>query len=124
AHADHAPLVSTRFRANVIWLSKKDFILGRNYKLKIHTQSMPVQILSIDKIIDASKNPDDLRTSQPLNKSIKRHDIANLILETRQPIALDTIAEGEATGRFVIVDGYDIAGGGIITEAVKDEKEE
>jgi len=31
--------------------------------------------------------------------------VADLILETRQPIAFDTITEGEATGRFVIVDG-------------------
>ena len=55
---------------------------------------------------------------------IGRNDVADLILETRQPIAFDTIAEAEATGRFVIVDGYDIAGGGIITVAEKDEKEE
>ena len=47
-----------------------------------------------------------------------------LVLETRQPIAFDTIAGGEATGRFVIVDGYDIAGGGIIVGAEKDDKED
>jgi bifunctional enzyme CysN/CysC len=49
--------------------------------------------------------------------------VADLVLETRQPIAFDRISEGEATGRFVIVDGYDIAGGGIITAAEKDEHE-
>ena len=52
-----------------------------------------------------------------------RHDVADLILETRQPIAFDAIADNESTGRFVIVDGYDIAGGGIIINAEKDEKE-
>jgi len=54
---------------------------------------------------------------------VGRHDVADLILETRQPIAFDAIADSEATGRFVIVDGYDIAGGGIITNAERDEKE-
>jgi bifunctional enzyme CysN/CysC len=46
------------------------------------------------------------------------------VLETRQPIAFDAISDGEATGRFVIVDGYDIAGGGIIISAEKDDQEE
>ena len=55
--------------------------------------------------------------------AINRHDVADLILETRQPIAFDTITDNDSTGRFVIVDGYDIAGGGIIISAEKDDKE-
>jgi bifunctional enzyme CysN/CysC len=50
--------------------------------------------------------------------------VADLVLETRQPVAFDLTADSEATGRFVIVDGYDVAGGGIIVEAVTDELEE
>jgi bifunctional enzyme CysN/CysC len=44
-----------------------------------------------------------------------------VILEVRQPVAFDLTADCEATGRFVIVDGYDLAGGGIITAAVADD---
>jgi bifunctional enzyme CysN/CysC len=131
-HADHPPLVSTRFRANLIWLGKKPFSLDRDYKVKIHTQALPVRIQQINKIIDASASPSPTvpsptgrGTGMPQGEAkIGRHDVADLILETRQPIAFDTIAEGEATGRFVIVDGYDIAGGGIITAVVSDDKEE
>lgn len=119
AHADHAPLVSTRFRANIIWLGKKPFSPDRDYKLKIHTQALPVRIQKINKIIDASEAGSTLN-----KKEVGRHDVADVILETRQPFAFDAIAENESTGRFVIVDGYDIAGGGIIIEAVKDEKED
>ena len=36
-------------------------------------------------------------------------------------MAFDLTADCEATGRFVIVDDYDVAGGGIITAAVKDD---
>jgi bifunctional enzyme CysN/CysC len=119
AQADHAPLVSTRFRANLIWLGKNPFSPGRDYKLKIHTQALPVRIHAINKVIDASE------TASVLNKkNVGRHDVADIVLETRQPIAFDPISEGEATGRFVIVDGYDIAGGGIIISTEKDEKEE
>jgi bifunctional enzyme CysN/CysC len=119
SHEEHAPLVSTRFRANLIWLGKKPFAPGRDYKLKIHTQSQPVRIHKINKVIDASQ------AGSVLNKDhVGRHDVADVVLEIRQPIAFDSISEGESTGRFVIVDGYDIAGGGIIINAERDEQEE
>jgi bifunctional enzyme CysN/CysC len=133
AHPDAAPLVSTRFRANVIWLGKKPFSPDRDYKLKIHTQALSVRIRKINKVIDASvvpgtpypvpgkKQGTGHRVQGPL--SIGRHDVADVVLETRQPIAFDPISEGEATGRFVIVDGYDIAGGGIIIQSERDDKE-
>ncbi len=119
AHPEPAPLVSTRFRANLIWLGKKPFTTGRDYKLKLHTQALPVRIQKINKVIDASEAGSVLA-----KKEVGRHDVAELILETRQPLAFDAIADGESTGRFVIVDGYDIAGGGIIVGAEKDEKED
>ncbi len=117
-HELNAPAVSTRFRANLIWLGKKPFVSDRDYKLKIHTQSLPVRIHKINKVIDASEAGSVLN-----KKDVGRHDVADVVLETRQPIAFDPIG-GEATGRFVIVDGYDIAGGGIIIAAEKDEKED
>src|SRR5262249_54949656 len=103
------------------WLGKKPFEQNKEYKIKIHTQALPVRIHKINKVIDASRA--DGPTGERAD-AVGRHDVADLVLETRQPIAFDTIAEGEATGRFVIVDGYDIAGGGIITGIEKDEKEE
>jgi bifunctional enzyme CysN/CysC len=119
SHAATPPLVSTRFRANLIWLGKKPFERGRDYKIKIHTTAVPVRIHRINKIIDASE------AGSRLDKEhVGRHDVADLVLETRQPIAFDLTADSEATGRFVIVDGYDVAGGGIIVEAVADEHEE
>ena len=119
SHSHSAPLVSTRFKVNLIWLSKKPFVIGRDYKLKIHTQSQLVRIHKIVRVMDASEAGSTLKKQQ-----IDRHDVAELILETRQPIAFDTITENATTGRFVIVDGYDIAGGGIITAMEKDHQED
>ncbi len=118
SHESTPPLVSTRFRANLIWLGKKPLVAGRDYKLKIHTQAQPVRLHKINKVIDASEAGSTLD-----KKEVGRHDVADVVLESRQPIAFDSIAEGEATGRFVLVDGYDIAGGGIITSAEKDHQE-
>jgi bifunctional enzyme CysN/CysC len=118
-HADHLPLVSTRFRANLIWLSKNAFVQGRDYKLKIHTQAQPVRIHRINKVLDASAEAGNALTKD----FVGRHDVADVVLETRQPIAFDAIADSESTGRFVIVDGYDIAGGGIIISEENDPHE-
>src|SRR5690606_31254093 len=49
------------------------------------------------------------------------HDVAELVLRTRKPIAFDRTDRFEATGRFVIVDGYEISGGGIVLEGLRDE---
>jgi bifunctional enzyme CysN/CysC len=116
SHADRAPLVSTRLRTNLIWLGKKPFVAGRDYKLKLGTVAVPVRIHRILKVIDASALGSVLEKD-----NIGRHDVADVILETRQPVAFDLTADCEATGRFVIVDGYDVAGGGIVTAAVPDE---
>jgi len=119
SHEERPPLVSTRLRTNMIWLAKKPFMPGRDYKLKLGTAAMPVRIHQIIKVIDASLAAGN---DGNLNKDhVGRHDVADVILETRQPVAFDLTADCEATGRFVIVDGYDVAGGGIITAAVADD---
>jgi bifunctional enzyme CysN/CysC len=116
SHVDKPPLVSTRLRANLIWLGKKPFVAGRDYKLKLGTNAVAVQLHKINKVIDASELDHQLAKSQ-----VDKNDVADLILEARQPVAFDLTADCEATGRFVIVDGYDLAGGGIITAAVADD---
>ena len=118
SHKEHAPLVGTRFRANIIWLGRKAMQQGRDYKLKLHTTAQSVRIHTLLKVLDASELNGEL-----VKQEIGRHDVADVILETRQPVAFDLTSESETTGRFVIVDGYDVAGGGIITAAVPDDQD-
>ena len=47
-------------------------------------------------------------------RSSRQHEIAELILRSRKPIAFDAFSEIASTGRFVIVDGCDVVGGGIV----------
>jgi len=122
SHADPKetlPQVSTRLRANLIWLGRKPFVQGRDYKLKLHTVATPVRIHKLLKVIDASEVSGTLAKD-----NVGRHDVADVILETRSPVAFDLIGDSESTGRFVIVDGYDVAGGGIITAAESDDQDE
>jgi bifunctional enzyme CysN/CysC len=45
---------------------------------------------------------------------VERNEVAELTLRTKRPVAFDTHAEIPPTGRFVVVDGFEVAGGGII----------
>jgi bifunctional enzyme CysN/CysC len=108
--ASDPPVVTTTFDANVFWMGKKHLQKGETYLIKLTTQNVECEVLHFNKAIDAST----LETL-PDQDFIAKNDVAELTLRTRQPIALDlynTIAE---TGRFVLVDEYDVCGGGIIT---------
>lgn len=110
------PLVRTQFKANLFWLGKAPLIKGKNYKLKISTTRAQVQLVDILSVLDASE-----LTTVTNKKQIDRHDVAECIFETTKPIAFDLIDEIESTGRFVLVDNYEIAGGGVIIAPVKSE---
>ncbi len=113
------PLVSPLFQAEIFWMGRDPMTLDKEYKLKIGTAKTTIRIKEIKKVIDAS----ELKKAEH-KKQIDRHEVAQCIFECTQPIAFDLAHTVEATGRFVIVDKYDIAGGGIISNLVKDEQAE
>jgi bifunctional enzyme CysN/CysC len=112
---ENPPVISSRFRVNIFWVGKVPLIKNKNYKLKIGTMRIPVKLIDIISIIDAAELNIDTFKDQ-----VERHDVAECILETSKPIAFDSISDLELTGRFVIVDNYEISGGGIILEGVSD----
>lgn len=111
------PKSGYEFKANIFWLGKKPMILDKRYKIKCGASGQPIYVKKILKVLDAS----DLSTND-VKKQIDRHDVAECIFQTTKPMAFDLTSELEATGRFVIVDDYEISGGGIITETVKEGK--
>jgi bifunctional enzyme CysN/CysC len=67
--------------------------------------------------MDASTlDPTDQRTV------IKRHDVAECVLKLDRAIACDLAEDIAATSRFVIVDDFEIRGGGIVREALADRQ--
>lgn len=115
---EEMPLVSPLFQAEIFWMGRSPMVFDKEYKLKIGTAKVPVYLKEIKKIIDAS----DLKKSD--KKQIDRHDVAQCVFESASPVAFDLATSIEPTGRFVIVDQYDIAGGGIISAVIKDEQAE
>jgi bifunctional enzyme CysN/CysC len=108
------PYELTRFKARVFWLGKQPFAKGRKYKIKLATQEMECEIDSIDRVIDASTLATISRGTDEV--FVGRHEVGELTIRTRKPLAFDTINEVVPLGRFVIVDGFEVSGGGIIAE--------
>jgi len=108
------PYELSRFKARLFWLGRQPFAKGRTYKLKLATQEVECTIESIEKVIDASTLETVQR--QPGEEFVGRHEVGELTIHTKKPIAFDAHADIIPTGRFVIVDGFDVSGGGIIAE--------
>jgi len=106
------PYELTRFKARVFWLGRQPFAKGKRYKLKLATQEAECEIGAIERVIDASSLAAISRSGH--ESWVGRHEVAELTIQTKRPVAFDAIDEIVATGRFVIVDGYDVCGGGII----------
>lgn len=112
------PFTGNCFRANIFWMGKHDFITNKQYKLKIGTHKTEMVSEKIETVLDAS-------TLSVMNEPsrVKKHEVAQVILRTVRPLAFDVAGQAKDTSRFVIVDGYDIAGGGIITQPLEEKSE-
>jgi bifunctional enzyme CysN/CysC len=109
---DAPPYELSSFQARLFWLGKDPFRKGKTYKLKLATQEVECSIESIARVIDASTLETVSRKENEI--FVGRHEVAELTLHTRKPVAFDAHVDIVPTGRFVIVDGFEVTGGGIV----------
>lgn len=109
-HKQDPITVANVFNANIFWLGKNPLLANKKYKLKLATEEVEFEVLSINKVIDAST----LESKKDLT-AINKNDVAEVTLKTKHAICFDEFSKLQATGRFVIIDGYDVSGGGIIS---------
>lgn len=116
---EKAPQTGSRIAANIFWLGKKDLVPGKVYYLKIGAEKVKMELECVKGVINSS----NLSSTEEKN-AVGRNEVAECILRTDKPIAFDLVSDIAGTSRFVIVDDYEIAGGGIITAALDDEEKE
>jgi bifunctional enzyme CysN/CysC len=104
------PYELSRFKARLFWLGRAPFRKGRSYKLKLATQEVECEMDTLERLIDSST----LETIARAEMLVERNEVAELHLRTKRPVAFDVHSEIIPTGRFVIVDGFEVAGGGIV----------
>jgi bifunctional enzyme CysN/CysC len=111
------PEASARIKTNLFWLGKKPLTKDKEYVLKLGTAKVRVRLERVERVIDAS----DLSQSEDKSE-IELHDVAQCIFKLDEAIAFDLATKLENTSRFVIVDQHEIAGGGLVEEALEDEQ--
>jgi bifunctional enzyme CysN/CysC len=114
---EHKPEVTTRIRVNLFWLGKQPLIKKKEYQLKLGSARVPVRLEEVHRVIDAS----NLASSETKDR-IDRHEVAECTLKLNRAIAFDLADRIAPTSRFVLVDDYEIRGGGIIREALPDQQ--
>ena len=109
SHVQDAPIETNVFRARIFWLGRAPLEVGRRYKLKLATMEHAVEVQAIEKVI----NVEDL-TDKPAER-IERNEVGEVVFRARAVLALDEFKVNPRLGRFVLIDGYDMAGGGLVS---------
>jgi sulfate adenylyltransferase large subunit len=109
---EDAPIVTDSFQASIFWMGKNPLEKSKKYKLKLATSAEEASIEAIYHLIDSSSLAPVEGASE-----VKVNEVADVLIRLKKPIALDLFSRHKATGRFVLVDGYDVSGGGIVTLA-------
>jgi bifunctional enzyme CysN/CysC len=108
--------VSSRFQGSVFWLGKNPLVKDKRYILKLGSARVNVKLEQIIKVINSSNLEYDNEKIQ-----IDRHEVAECIFKLEKPIAFDIAENFAVTSRFVVIDDYEIRGGGIITKSLDDQ---
>jgi bifunctional enzyme CysN/CysC len=108
------PYVSSLIKANIFWLGKNPLTKQKEYYLKLGTTKVPIKIKEIQGVLNAS-NLKKIHKQQ-----VERNEVASCLISCYFPLAFDVINNIKETARLVIVDNYDVSGGGIITEYIED----
>jgi len=116
SHGEDMPMLTPAFRARIFWLGHNALRVGKRYKLKLNTAEYTVEVEAIERVIDV----DDLSGKDA--DAVPRNSVAEVVLRSRGLMALDPFTVLR-TGRFVIVEDYDIVGGGLISmEGFEDQR--
>jgi bifunctional enzyme CysN/CysC/sulfate adenylyltransferase subunit 1 len=106
--------VSDRIRANVIWLGLRPLGFGKTYLLKLGCVRTEARLEKIESFLGGEDREEF--------SELRRHDCGSVVLSLSHPIAVSCFYDNADLGRFVIVDGYDAAGGGIVLENLSAKK--
>jgi len=103
------PMLTNVFRGRLFWLGRNPLAEGNRYKLKLGTAEHMVEVEKIERVVDVQ----DLGTAD--SKVVERNAVGEVVFRARRQIAVDPFSINMLTGRFVIVEDYDIVGGGLIS---------
>jgi bifunctional enzyme CysN/CysC len=110
SHQTDTPIEANRIHTDVFWIVREPMRSGRLYDLRLATQEVKCEIVSIDQVMDSSS----LESTTDKREQVERNEVGRLTLQTRSPLVIDNHDRIPKLGRFVIVDDDQICGGGTI----------
>ena len=113
SHVERPPIETDVFRARLFWLGHTPLRPGRRCTLRLGTAAVDVEVQSIDRVLDPDAPEGREDGAAPVE--VPRDGIAEVILRSRAMLALDAFTANPRTGRFVLADENEIAGGGLIS---------
>ncbi len=109
SHEADGPVESDVFHVRLFWLADKPLEIGASCELKIGPSRVNATVETIERIIDIDAISDHDATS------VKRDEIADVIIRTSRLIAFDDHDSLPRTGRVVFVDRHLTLGGGVLS---------
>jgi bifunctional enzyme CysN/CysC len=119
SHENETPIETNRFHADLFWIVREPLRVGRFYDLRLATQEVKCQIVSIERVMDSST----LETKSDGREQLERNEVGRLAIQTRSPLVMDNHDRIPNLGRFVIVDDGKICGGGTIFGGVYTDRQ-
>ena len=116
---NETPIETNRFHADLFWIVRDPLRVGHPYDLRLATQEVKCQIVSIEEVIDSST----LETKIDKREQLERNEVGKLTIQTRGPLVIDNHDRIPNLGRFVIVDDGQICGGGTIFGGVYTDRQ-
>ncbi|PYL52967.1 MAG: adenylyl-sulfate kinase [Verrucomicrobia bacterium] len=110
SHQTETPIETNRIHADVFWIVREPMRIGRLYDLRLGTQDVKCELVSIDQVMDSST----LEASKDPREQLERNEVGQMTIQTRSPLVIDNHDRIPTLGRFVIVDDGQICGGGTI----------
>lgn len=111
SHEANAPCEGRQLKARIFWLSPQPVAVGEACRLRLGTQEVVAEITGVDRVVDAG-SLDEVRRGGP--GEVRRHEVADVTLQTRQPVAFDEYGKLPVSGRFVLSRDDQPVGGGIV----------
>src|SRR5205807_1649146 len=82
SHQTDTPIETNRFHADLFWITREPMRIGKLYDLRLATQDVKAQVVSIESILDSS-------TLQPKididTQHLQRNEVGRLTIQTRAP---------------------------------------
>ncbi len=109
---EEAPQIKSNLDVVLFWLSERPMKINTNYIFKMGTAKRNVKLVEVKSLMDSSE-------LKELSKSdeIRINQVAKGSIQLESPLPIDSRGFASCTSRFVIVDDYNIVGGGLVIES-------